>query len=165
MECLLEDLVNLIGNAMPDLEVVDEDYGQLEMLDQENNNTYPLTFPAVLIDASSVDWSNIGELSQKGNATVRVRLIIDCYDDTHHGSGTTHLIAKREAKRRELHKVLQGYRIGENSALLRTNSRFYTASHGIKVYESTYTCSVTELIQRETAKTQAKPVITVKAMA
>lgn len=164
MECLLEDLVNLIGNAMPDLEVVDEDYGQLEMLDQENNNTYPLTFPAVLIDASSVDWSNIGELSQKGNATVRVRLIIDCYDDTHHGSGTTHLIAEREAKRRELHKVLQGYKIGENSALLRINSRFYTANHGIKVYESTYTCTVTELIQQETVKTQARPVITVKAI-
>lgn len=164
MECLLEDLVNLIGNAMPDLEVVDEDYGQLEMLDQENNNTYPLTFPAVLIDASSVEWSNIGGLSQKGNATVRVRLIIDCYDDTHHTSGTTHFIAQREAKRRELHKVLQGYRIS-NSALIRTNSRFYTASHGIKVYESTYTCSVTELIQQETVKTQARPVITVKAMA
>ena len=162
MECLLEDLVNLIGNAMPDLQVVDEDYGQLEMLGQENNNTSPLTFPAVLLDASSVDWSNIGELSQKGNATVKVRLIIDCYDDTHHGSGTTHLIAEREAKRRELHKVLQGYRIGENSALIRTNSRFYTASHGIKVYESTYTCSITELIQQETVKTQAKPTIKVK---
>ena len=164
MECLLEDLVNLIGNAMPDLEVVDEDYGQLDMIDQENNDTYPLTFPAVLIDASSVEWSNIGGVNQKGTATVRVRLIIDCYDDTHHTSVTTHLIAQREVKRRELHKLLQGHRIGEESALIRTNSRFYTAPHGIKVYESTYTCSVTELIEPGTTTTQVRPHITARRL-
>ena len=159
MECLLEDLVNLIGNAMPDLKVVDEDYGQLAMIDQESNDTYPLTFPAVLIDASTVEWSNIGALNQKGTATVRVRLIINCYDDTHHGSGTTHLIARREEKRRELHKLLHGYRIGEESALIRTQSRFYTAPHGIKVYESTYTVTVTEIIDPETVTAQARPKI------
>ena len=164
MECLLEDLVNLIGNAMPDLEVVDEDYGQLDMIDQESNDTYPLTFPAVLIDASSVEWSNIGGVNQKGTATVRVRLIIDCYDDTHHTSGTTHLIAQREVKRRELHKLLQGHRIGKESALIRTNSRFYTAPHGIKVYESTYTCSVTELIEPGTTTTQVRPHIALKRL-
>lgn len=159
MECLLEDLINHIGQNMPDLEVVDEDYGQLEMLDQESRDSYPLTFPAVLIDASSVEWSNIGGLNQKGIATVRVRLIIDCYDDTHRHSGTTHLIALREAKRRELHKLLQGYRIGKDSALIRTNTRFYTANHGIKVYESTYTVTVTELLEPETVTAQVKPKI------
>ena len=164
MECILEDLVNLIGNAMPDLEVVDEDYGQLEALDQESKNMYPLTFPAVLIDAANVEWSNIGGLNQKGTATVKVKLIIDCYDDTHHNSGTTHLIARREEKRRELHKLLQGYRIAEESPLMRTNSRFYTANHGIKVYESTYTCTVSEMIEPETVTTQAKPKIGLKLM-
>lgn len=164
MESILEDLVNLIGNAMPDLEVVDEDYGQLEMLDQENRDSYPLTFPAVLIDAANVEWSNIGGLNQKGNATVRVRLIIDCYDDTHHHSDTTHFIALREEKRRELHKLLQGHRIGEDSALIRTNSRFYTANHGIKVYESTYTATVTELLETETVTAPVKPKISVKVV-
>ena len=160
MEALLTNLINLIADGMPDLEVVDEDYGQLEMLDQENKDDYPLTFPAVLIDASSVDWSNLGNLNQKGTATVRVRLIIDCYDDTHYGSGTTHLIALRESKRHELHKLLQGHRIGEESALIRTSSRFYTGSHGIKVYESTYTCTIHEEVSSETIK--AKPTITIK---
>lgn len=159
MEYILEDLVNLIGNAMPDLKVVDEDYGQLEALDQEGKDMYPLTYPAVLIDAANVEWSNIGGLNQKGIATVKVKLIIDCYDDTHHNSGTTHLIARREEKRRELHKLLQGYRIGEDSALIRTNTRFYTANHHIKVYESTYTVTVTELIDPATVTTQAKPKI------
>lgn len=164
MESLLEDLVNLIGNEMPELEVVDEDYGQLEMLDQENRDTYPLTFPAVLIDASSVDWTNIGGLNQKGTATVRVRLIMDCYDDTHHHSGTTHLIALREAKRRQLHKLLQGYRISEKSALIRINTRFFTGNHGIKVYESTYTASVTELLEPEKGAAKVKPKIGFKIM-
>ena len=157
MECLLEDLINHIGQNMSDLEVVDEDYGQLEMLDQESRDSYPLTFPAVLIDASTVEWSNTGGLNQKGTATIRVRLIIDCYDDTHRHSGTTHLIALREAKRRELHKLLQGYRTGEDTALMRTNSRFYTANHGIKVYESTYTGIITEQIEPETVTATAKP--------
>lgn len=164
MECLLEDLVNLIGNAMPELQVVDEDYGQLEAIGQESQDMYPLTFPAVLIDAPSADWTNIGGLSQKGNAMVRVKLIIDCYDDTHHRSDTTHLIALREEKRRELHKLLQGHRIGEDSALIRTNSRFYTANHGIKVYESTYTATVTELLEPETVTAQVKPKISLKVM-
>ena len=144
---------------MPELQVVDEDYGQLEAIGQESQDMYPLTFPAVLIDAPSADWTNIAGLSQKGNILVRVKLIIDCYDDTHYRSGTTHLIALREEKRRELHKLLQGHRIGEDSALIRTNSRFYTANHGIKVYESTYTATVTEIIDPKTVKTQATPKI------
>lgn len=157
MECLIEDLIKHLTDNMPDLEVVDEDYGQLEALDQESRDMYPLTFPAVLIDASTIEWSNIGGLNQKGTATIRVRLVIDCYDDTHGRSGTTHLIARRDAQRRELHKLLQGYRTGEDSALIRTNSRFYTATHGIKVYESTYTATVTEILELEAVKTQARP--------
>ena len=164
MEALLTNLIHLIADGMPDLEVVDEDYGQLEMLDQESRDHYPLTFPAVLVDAASVEWSNLGELNQKGTVTVRVRLIIDCYDDTHYGSGTTHLIALREEKRHELHKLLQGHRIGEDTALMRTNSRFYTANHGIKVYESSYTGTITELIEPETVTATAKPKVGFKIM-
>lgn len=164
MESILENLINHITANMPELEVVDEDYGQLEALNQESTDQYPLTFPAVLIDAPTTAWSNIGGISQKGTATVRVRLILDCYDDTHGTSGTTCLIAQREAKRRELHKLLQGYKIGEENALIRTESRFYTAAHGIKVYESTYNLTVTELLEPETASAKVKPKISVKVM-
>ena len=106
MESLLENLVKHVGDNMPDMKVVDEDYGQLEALDQTDRDMYPLTFPAVLIEAPSVEWSNIGGLSQKGLATVRVSLIIDCYDDTHYTSGTVGKIAEREKIRRRLHEVL-----------------------------------------------------------
>jgi hypothetical protein len=162
MEKLLQDLINLFGREMPELSTIDEDYGQLEMINQENRDTYPLTYPAMLIDAPDTQWSNIAGLSQKGTATVRARLIIDCYDDTHFGSGTTDRIAGRAAMRKKVHKLLQGYRVDEESTLIRTGSRFYTWDHGIKVYEQTYTCVVTELLEPETEPVSASPKISVK---
>jgi hypothetical protein len=164
MEKLLQDLINLFGAEMPELSTIDEDYGQLEMIDQEGRDTYPLTYPAVLIDAPDTQWSNIAGLSQKGDATIRARLIIDCYDDTHYGSTTTDRIEERAALRRKVHKLLQGYRVDEESTLIRTSSRFYTWNHGIKVYEQTYTCVVTEMDEEETVPTQAAPTVTVRLM-
>lgn len=164
MEKLLQDLINLFGAQMPELSTIDEDYGQLEMIDQESRDTYPLTYPAVLIDAPDTQWSNIAGLSQKGDATIRARLIIDCYDDTHYGSTTTDRIEERAALRRKVHKLLQGYRVDEESTLIRTSSRFYTWNHGIKVYEQTYTCVVTEMDEEETVPTQAAPTVTVRLM-
>ncbi len=152
MESIIEHIVKHIGDSMPEMRVVDEDYGQLEMLDQENRDSYPLVFPAVLIDAPDVQWDNISGLSQKGLATVRVKLCIDCYDDTHYGSDTIEKISDRETMRKSLHQLLQGHRIYEHSALVRTSSRFYTFSHGIKVYEATYTLEVTELAENNTTR-------------
>ena len=164
MEILLQDLINLFGAEMPELSTIDEDYGQLEMIDQEGRDTYSLTYPAVLIDAPDTQWSNIAGLSQKGDATIRARLIIDCYDDTHYGSTTTDRIEERAELRRKVHKLLQGYRVDEESTLIRTSSRFYTWNHGIKVYEQTYTCVVTEMDEEETVPTQAAPTVTVRLM-
>ena len=161
MERLLEALINLFGQQMPELSTIDEDYGQLEMINQENRDTYPLTYPAVLIDAPDVTWENIASLSQKGVATIRVKLIIDCYDDTHYGSDTTSRIAERAALRAKVHKLLQGYRVEGVTELIRSNSRFYTWDHGIKVYEQTYTGVVTEILQPETKDAHANPKVTI----
>ena len=161
MECLLEDLIRHIHNNMPELEVVDEDYGQLEMLQQEQQDTYPLTFPAVLIDTPSVEWSNTGELSQQGVTSIRVRLIIDCYDDTHSTSGTTYKIAEREKARHKLHTLLQGFS-ANNSILMRQSSRFYTVTHNIKVYEATYTSMITEQVDKVTISLKVTPKIRVE---
>ena len=155
MERLLLNLVRHISKSMPELKVVDEDYGQLEMIDMTDRDTYPLTFPAVLIAAPDVSWDNIGGLSQKGLAIIRVRLIIDCYDDTHSTSGTEAMIEERENMRRRLFENLQGHRIDSESVLIRTSSRFYTFNHGIKVYEETYTLELTEVPERPTVKVVA----------
>lgn len=148
MEYLLSKLVGYIASEMPELSLVDEDYGQLEALDQTDRDMYPLTYPAVLIEPSRVDWSHLQGDSQKGIATLRIRLIIDCYDDTHAGSGTTLRIIEREELRNRLHSLLEGYRPLNDGGLMRTQSTFFTFNHGIKVYEAIYTCTVTEVLKK-----------------
>lgn len=159
MESLLVNLINKIASELPWARTVDEDYGQLEALNDENIDMYPLTFPAVLIDLPGTEWSDAGDLSQRGVCEVRVRLAIDCYDDTHAGSQTTDRIMQREEKRKALHALLQGYRASSEGALIRTRSKFFTFNHGIKVYEATYTCAMSETT-RERA-TIAKKTISV----
>ena len=159
MESLLVNLIGKIASELPWARTVDEDYGQLEALDDENIDMYPLTFPAILIDLPGTEWSDAGDLSQRGVCEVRVRLAIDCYDDTHAGSQTTDRIMQREEKRKALHALLQGYRVSSEGALIRTRSKFFTFNHGIKVYEATYTCATSETT-RERA-TIAKKTISV----
>lgn len=164
MEKLLQRLIKLFGHEMPELSTVDEDYGQLEMIDQQDRDTYPLTYPALLLDAPDTVWSNIKGLSQKGTATIRARLIIDCYDDTHYGSHTVNKIACRAEMRQKVHKLLQGYRLEGDGTLIRTSSRFYTWNHGIKVYEQVYTGVVTEMIEMPTTTAEPVPVVHAKVM-
>ena len=159
MESLLVNLIDKIASKLPWARTVDEDYGQLEALDDENVDMYPLTFPAILIDLPGTEWSDAGDLSQCGVCEVRVRLAIDCYDDTHAGSQTAERIMQREEKRKALHALLQGYRVSSEGALIRTRSKFFTFNHGIKVYEATYTCATSETT-RERA-TIAKKTISV----
>ncbi|MBQ7553082.1 MAG: hypothetical protein IJT46_01825 [Bacteroidaceae bacterium] len=156
MESLLYQLINHIKENMPSLSLVDEDYGQLEAIDKEDMQTYPVTFPCVLIDMPETEWSNLSGKSQKGKTKVNVRLVIDCYDDTHYGSGTMEAMHGRTEMVRDLHRFLQCYRPDGDGELIREKSRFYTWSHGIKVYEMLYSVSVSDIIQ-ETVKAAEKP--------
>lgn len=146
-------LVAHINEQIPELSMVDEDYGQLENLEDDNRDMYPITFPAVLIENTETEWSNLAGRSQKGDAMFRVRLIIDCYDDTHAECGTQYAVEEREDMRSRLHTILQGFRPVDDGVLIRKRSKFFTWYHGIKVYEMTYACVVTETI-RETVKAE-----------
>lgn len=145
METLLAELVKHIGSSMPELALVDEDYGQLEMIDQQDRDTYPVVFPCVLVDVPDTAWSNVSAPDQRGTAQVRVKLAIDCYDDTHYTSGTIDKVKEREALRKEIHTLCQGWSHG-GQQLVRTSSRRYTANHGVKVYEEYYDIAVSEYI-------------------
>ena len=155
MESILVNLIDRLTRELPWVRTIDEDYGQLEALDDENIDMYPLTFPAILIDLPGTDWSDSGDWTQHGPCQVRVRLILDCYDDTHGGSNTVDQIMQREDKRKALHTLLQGYRANDKGALIRTRSKFFTFNHGIKVYEENYTCAISEAT-RETLKVERK---------
>lgn len=156
MEHLFFSLINHIREEMPCLSLVDEDYGQLEAIDKEDVDTYPVTFPAVLIDIPETEWSNLSSKSQTGKAKINVRLIFDCYDDTHAGSDTTQAVMERACMAERLHRVLQCYRPADGGELIREKSRFYTWSHGIKVYEALYSLAVKDVIP-ETVKAAERP--------
>lgn len=182
MEQILLSIMERIHSEMPSIQTIDEDYGQLEALDN-NDDTYPLVFPAVLIDTPQAEWSNLQGKSQKGTLTLRLRLLIDCYDDTHYGSNPASKIKERAELVRTLHKSLQGFHPAtvpdafpsglttvpdaspSGSVLIRTSSHFFTAAHGIKVYESTYTITLTDLIQETvTVASPQKVVLSVKKL-
>ena len=151
MEQLFLDILKRLGE-MDGISYVDEDYGQL----QTQEDTYPVTFPAILIDAPSVEWSEIGQLSQIGRVTLSVRLVLDCYHDTHYGSTQEDNVAEHIQTYNAMHRLLQGFTPGLASPLVRENTRFYTIAHGIKVYESQYSCEINDVIVEYTAPCEAK---------
>lgn len=55
MEYLLSKLLQHVATSLPEVNLVDEDYGQLENLDQSDRQMYPLVYPAVLIEPSELE--------------------------------------------------------------------------------------------------------------
>jgi hypothetical protein len=154
MELFLYQIINHVKENMTSISLVDENYGQLDNIDDSDSDMYPITFPAVLIDLQEATWTNLAHSAQKGTVKVNVQLIIDCYDDTHAYSGTMEAIKQRAQLVEQLHALLQGYRPKDDGALIRESSKFYTANHGIKVYEMVYSVVTTSVINsRETVAT------------
>ncbi len=141
MEQLFTDILQHIATSLPWVSLVDEDYGQL----QTDEDTYPVTFPCVLISTPTTTWENLGPTTQQGVCRVAIKLAIDCYDDTHYGSGTESKAAERLLRASELHKQLQGQRPkGAIGMLSRKESRDYSLPGNIKVYERVYEVRVKE---------------------
>lgn len=136
MDELLLSIMQHIAAAMPELSLVDEDYGQLET----QEDTYPVTFPCVLVGNMVGDWRDLGYSgAQEGTVTLTVRLVIDCYDDTHVGSTQENAITDRQQMARKLYKALQMQRFCKDMGpVSRVKSQDYTIAHGIKVYEQIY---------------------------
>lgn len=143
MQQLLLLLLQHIANQFPNLSLVAEDCGQLET----QEDTYSVTFPCVLIGNTDTDWQDLDEdsSSQRGTATISVRLAIDCYDDVHVGSTQEYSIYERLQLAQDIHKAVQGVEFEECEnvwPLSRIKSRDYTLPGNIKVYESIYRFTV-----------------------
>lgn len=138
MEEILTAVLSRIKERVTGLSLIDEDTGQIDLLDSEQGG-YPVTFPCVLVGNTDVDWSDVGMGVQKGDAQMTVRLAIDCYDDTHIGSGTTEKIRERQQLSTEVYKALQGFRLNKSMGpMVRVKSRDYTLPGNIKVYEKVF---------------------------
>ncbi|MDR3999995.1 MAG: hypothetical protein Q3X12_02160 [Hallella sp.] len=148
MDELFSLFIQRISERMPELTLVDEDYGQLEAgLEEE---TYPVTFPCVLIGNLEADWENLTGGGQRGTVFFSVRLAVDCYDDTHYGSGTESKVAERLLMANRVYAALQGFRPNNSmTALVRTKSRFYSLPACIKAYEYTFSFRIHDDSTRE----------------
>lgn len=132
MEQLFIKIMEQIRQQLPQLSLVDEDYGQLETAE----DTYPVTFPCALIGNLEADWNDIGLGTQKGTVRFSARLAIDCYHDTHYDSGTEDKVAERLQLANKLYVALQCFRpIHDIGPMYRIKTRFYSLPGAIKVYE------------------------------
>ncbi len=165
MEILFLSLQKQLADNMPEIALIDEDYGQLNLQNEED--TYPVTFPCVLIAVREVqDWKNLAGASQRGELVIDFKLAIDCYDDTHYirnmSDDLAALFASKAVERiqlsKKVHKLLQNFsgkilldESGEPidkyfSPLKRSSSIFYTMPRGIKVYEQSYKTALMDII-------------------
>lgn len=141
MEEVFISIMERIAQEMPELSLIDEDYGQLEMGADEDH--YPVTFPCVLIGNADSNWEDFGYGVQKSLSTVTVRLAMDCYDDTSHASGTYDRVRGRQQMASRLYLALQGFECSEYaSPLVRIKSREYPLPGYIKVFEVAFSFSI-----------------------
>lgn len=144
MEELYINIIKQIAAEVPELSLIDEDYGQLET--SAEDDAYPVT-PCVLIGNDEIEWEDLTGDTQRGRASLTVRLAIDCYHDTHYTSGTYDHVRERRRLLRKVYRALYRFRAAANaSALTRVRSRGYSMLHGIKVSEMTFAFRVSDQV-------------------
>lgn len=146
MEQLMNDLLRQIAEKMGNLvEVVDEDYGQLDAM-KNGEPAYPVTFPCVLVGVPETTWDSLSAGTQRGWLILSVRLAFDCgVQLSVAGDTVSERVAQRYQLVSRLNEAVQGWCFeGCQSAAVRTKS-VQTAEQGnIKVYELQYAVTVIE---------------------
>lgn len=139
---LILDLQDRLADQVPDLQTIDENYGQLAKMFEtsDDSDIYPLASPAALIEVRDISWSSLAGPAQQGSVMITVTLAIDCYDDTHTRQEQRRRSATRLALAHRLHWALQGFRPADTTPLVRSTTRLYALPRGWKAYETTYSC-------------------------
>ena len=139
MEQIILSIMQHLALDMTDVALIDEDYGQLET----DEDTYPVTFPCLLVGNMAVDWTDTTARCQKGNALFTVRLACDCYHDTYIGSSQEDMMAERQAMAQRVYKSLQGFQPTDDTGrIYRRKTVQFAIRGGIKVYETTFALSL-----------------------
>jgi len=105
MDVLYKSILKRIEAEIPEVVCIAEDCGQLEFPEKE----YPVTFPCVLIDIQSIDWTTLGMGTQTGNTLVRLRLAFDIYEDTHKDAPDMDTALTRLKLLNKLHKNIHTF--------------------------------------------------------
>lgn len=148
MESLYLQIARRIDEAVDGIAMIDEETGQLI----ETGDAYPVLFPCVLIDLSTIDWGTDNRQVLRGTAQIVVKHAFDCVEDTHLSSQRFQQFAglgERCRQHRQLQKALHGWRPGDTTPLVLTQSRHYTLFGRVKVYEETFTMRLSEDFSEE----------------
>lgn len=147
MESLYLRIAERLRKAVPELDHIDEDTGQLYPVQYDDRYSYPILFPCCLIDATTVDFSaeKFPDL-QRGTVTVTVKVAFQCDEDTHYESSNSFAqMERRLAVNRKVVCALHGYCLGDDvSDMRRVQSRAYPLAGRVKVYESTFNVKISE---------------------
>lgn len=69
MDKLIEAIEDCLKAKVPELQYIDEDWGQMDFYEDS-----PVKFPCALIEVQNADYSDDGELRQRGLVMVSVKL-------------------------------------------------------------------------------------------
>lgn len=152
MEDLYLKIAARLHALIPELDHIDEDTGQLYPVQYDDRFEYPILFPCLLIDASTVDWKDekiVG--SQRGSATVTLKLAFRMDEDTHFEPPSFNdfeQLRMRRAIERRIAGALHCYCLGDGmSPLYRTISRSYSQPGRVRVTEMTFKTNITDKLQ------------------
>lgn len=139
MKQLLENIKIRLGEKVLALRHIDEDWGQMSMLNP------PAKFPLVLIDIEEVQWSNQAKHLQSGIATISIQVA----DMKLSNSNRRAPVSQREKAGHildvmtQIHAALHGWADkATHGPITRTLTRKMTRDDGIRHFEMTYTCQI-----------------------
>lgn len=143
MKLLLTDVQTRLISKVPELKYTDEDSGQLDYF-----GSHPtVKFPCALIDINTVSWSNIGHTVQLGLVQIKIRIAFLPLSKSSTGApqsqkdkafGTLDVV-------KLVHKALHGWTGHRHyTALIRTATTKSKRADGMKIYDVTYTCELTD---------------------
>lgn len=112
---IITDVQNRLKAEVPALRYIDEDWGQLEY------GQPPVQWPCALIDVDGFHYQQLGELEQRGEGTVYIRIA-----DLRLSNTSAQAPAYQKEKSAELfqlladvYKALHGFTGGDYSAMIR----------------------------------------------
>ncbi len=138
IEQLYKDISDQLAAKVPALRWIDIEYGQLEI----PTESYPVQFPATLIDFPTVDFENETFGNQQATVNVGVRLALDLYEDFHVVDGQEAPDQETAINRltiiSEVHAALHGFETDYCTPLIRRSLMMERRDDGLKVIGMMY---------------------------
>ena len=122
MDILFKSIATRLEQEVPELRWIDWEQGQIDM---NLEKTYPLQFPAVLIDFTNINWSSIKHGVQDGEVTVLIKVVFDIYEDLNNHAPDRDMALSRLELLKKIHKALHNF-AGE---ILPDNNNGFEDSH------------------------------------